>query len=435
MFRALNTAATGMSAQEQNVSAISNNIANLNTTGFKKGRTEFEDLLYETITEAGSKSSATTEYNVGLQIGTGAKVTAIRKEFSLGDPQLTNNPFDFMIRGQGFFGIIMPSGQVQYTRDGSFNVEKTGTLVDKNGYKVFPGLVFPPNTKSVHVSTDGKVDSYIEGQVEPVNIGQMPVFTFINPVGLKSMGRNLFRTTTSSGTAIQKYSGDISVRNVTFTYQNLAFTLIDEINFSVNSGEVLCISGQNGSGKSTLAKLLAGLLDPGQGHVLASGIDLQQLAPNWWRKQIIYLPQEPYFINGSIKENFNAFNPGLTTGEIRNLLVEVGLETLADESPGGLNQSLGKGGFNFSLGVRRRLALARALCHDGPLAILDEPTEGIDAIGASYVYKIMNGMVRNGKTIIACSHDREIIRGAHLFLDLNERPRPIIKDIKTNEPA
>ena len=207
MFRALNTAATGMSAQEQNVSSISNNIANLNTIGFKKGRTEFEDLLYETITEAGSKSSATTEYNVGLQIGTGAKVTAVRKEFSLGDPQLTNNPFDFMIRGQGFFGVIMPSGEVQYTRDGSFNVEKTGTLVDKNGYKVFPGLVFPPNTKSVHVSTDGKVDAYIEGQVEPINIGQMPVFTFINPVGLKSMGRNLFRTTTSSGAAIQNIAG------------------------------------------------------------------------------------------------------------------------------------------------------------------------------------------------------------------------------------
>ena len=207
MFRALNTAATGMSAQEQNVSAISNNIANLNTIGFKKGRTEFEDLLYETITEAGSKSSATTEYNVGLQIGTGAKVTAVRKEFSLGDPQLTNNPFDFMIRGQGFFGLIMPSGEVQYTRDGSFNVEKTGTLVDKNGYKVFPGLVFPPNTKSVHVSNDGKVDAYIEGQIDPVNIGQMPIFTFINPVGLKSMGRNLFRTTTSSGPAIQNIAG------------------------------------------------------------------------------------------------------------------------------------------------------------------------------------------------------------------------------------
>ena len=237
----------------------------------------------------------------------------------------------------------------------------------------------------------------------------------------------------TSGTAINKYSGNIEVRNMTFTYPNLGSTLIDEINFSVNGGDVLCISGRNGSGKTTLAKLLTGLLDPSRGQILVGGIDLQQIAPNWWRKQFMYLPQEPYFMNGSIRENFNAFNPDLTAQEIRKLLVDVGLESLADENPGGLDQPVGKAGTNFSLGVRRRLALARALSHDGPLAILDEPTEGIDAIGASYVYRIMNEMVRNGKTIIACSHDREIIRGAHLYLDLNERPRPVIKDINKDD--
>ena len=238
-----------------------------------------------------------------------------------------------------------------------------------------------------------------------------------------------------SGTAINNYSGNIEVKNMTFTYPNMGSTLIDEINFSVSAGEVLCISGRNGSGKTTLAKLLAGLLDPGRGQILAGGIDLQQIAPDWWRQAIMYLPQEPHFMNGSIRENFNAFNPDLTTPEIRKLLVDVGLEFLADESPGGLDQPVGKSGFNFSLGVRRRLALARALSHDGPLVILDEPTEGIDAIGASYVYKIMNEMVRNKKTIIACSHDRDIIRGAHLFLDLDEGPRPIIKDINKGENA
>ena len=238
-----------------------------------------------------------------------------------------------------------------------------------------------------------------------------------------------------SGTAINNYSGNIEVKNMTFTYPNMGSTLIDEINFSVSAGEVLCISGRNGSGKTTLAKLLAGLLDPGRGQILAGGIDLQQIAPDWWRQAIMYLPQEPHFMNGSIRENFNAFNPDLTTPEIRKLLVDVGLEFLADESPGGLDQPVGKSGFNFSLGVRRRLALARALSHDGPLVILDEPTEGIDAIGASYVYKIMNEMVRNKKTIIACSHDRDIIRGAHLFLDLDEGPRPIIKDINKDENA
>jgi ATP-binding cassette subfamily C protein LapB len=238
-----------------------------------------------------------------------------------------------------------------------------------------------------------------------------------------------------NGTAINKYSGDIEVKNMTFTYANFGSPLLDDINFSINAGEVLCISGHNSSGKTTLAKLLAGLLDPARGQILAGGVDLQQIAPDWWRQTIIYLPQEPYFMNGSIRENFNGFNPDLTTQEIRNLLVQVGLEALADESPSGLDQPVGKAGINFSLGVRRRLALARALSHDGPLAILDEPTEGIDAIGASYVYKIMNEMVRNKKTIIACSHDREIIRGAHLFLDLDEGPRPIIKDINKDETS
>ena len=209
--------------------------------------------------------------------------------------------------------------------------------------------------------------------------------------------------------------------------------ILNGISLSINAGETHAVMGPNGSGKTTLAKLLTGLLDPSRGQILAGGIDLQQIAPDWWRKQFIYLPQEPYFINGSIRENFNAFNPDLTAQEIRKLLVDVGLESLADENPGGLDQPVGKAGTNFSLGVRRRLALARALSHDGPLAILDEPTEGIDAIGASYVYRIMNEMVRNGKTIIACSHDREIIRGAHLFLDLNERPRPVIKDINKDD--
>ncbi len=236
-----------------------------------------------------------------------------------------------------------------------------------------------------------------------------------------------------SGTAINNYTGNIEIKNMTFTYPNLGSTLIDDLNFSVKAGEVLCISGRNGSGKTTLVRLISGLLEPSRGQILVGGIDLQQIAPDWWRKQIMYLPQEPYFMNGSIRENFNAFNPDLTAQEIRKFLVEVGLEALADESPGGLDQPAGKGGANFSLGVRRRLALARALSHGGPLAILDEPTEGIDNIGASYVYKVMNDMAANGKTIIACSHDREIIRGAHLFLDLNERPQPIIKDINKND--
>ncbi|WP_241558782.1 flagellar basal-body rod protein FlgG [Halobacteriovorax sp. HLS] len=210
MLRALNTAATGMAAQEMNVSTISNNIANVNTTGYKKQRTEIQDLLYETVTEAGSRSSVSTLNNVGVQIGSGAKVAGVRKEFSQGAPQITNNPFDLMINGEGFFGIVMPNNEVRYTRDGAFNVDSTGTLVNKQGYKLYPSFVFPPGVKSVNIAQDGSMEAYMSNQVEPVNLGQVPIFTFINPIGLKSTGMNLYAMTKSSGQAIQNIAGENS---------------------------------------------------------------------------------------------------------------------------------------------------------------------------------------------------------------------------------
>ncbi len=208
MMKALSTAASGMSAQETYVSTISNNIANVNTVGFKRGRTEIDDLGYETIQEPGARSSSSTTYNVGTQIGSGARVSAVRKEFTAGSAQVTNNPFDLMINGEGFFGIIMPNGELKFTRDGSFNVDAQGTLVNKQGYKVYPGFTFPPNTSSVMISENGKADAYVKGQAEPTGVGQIPVFTFVNPVGLKSTGANLYQISLSSGQPIQGIAGE-----------------------------------------------------------------------------------------------------------------------------------------------------------------------------------------------------------------------------------
>lgn len=207
MLRALNTAATGMAAQEMNVSTISNNIANVNTIGYKKNRTEFDTLLYQTVEEAGGRSDASTQYNVGTQIGSGTKVSAVRKEFSQGSPQITNNPFDLMINGDGFFGIIMPDQEVKYTRDGAFNVDNQGNLVSKNGYKVFPNIVIPTGTVQINISEDGLVEAFAKNQVEPTVVGQIPIFTFVNPVGLKSMGKNLYTITNSSGAPISNIAG------------------------------------------------------------------------------------------------------------------------------------------------------------------------------------------------------------------------------------
>lgn len=208
MIKALGIAATGMEAQESNVSNIANNISNVNTNGFKRGRTEFEDLLYETVQEPGAKSSNTTNYNIGIQYGSGAKVSAVNKIYEMGNPDITNNPFDFMISGDGFFGIIMPNNQVKYTRDGSFNLDAQGNLVTKKGHRVFPGLTVPPNTTNVNVSENGIVEAYQSGQVQPQNIGSIPVFTFVNPPGLKSAGGNLMDQTVASGAPIQNVPGE-----------------------------------------------------------------------------------------------------------------------------------------------------------------------------------------------------------------------------------
>ena len=207
-MRALNIAATGMEAQELTVSAISNNIANVNTVGYKRQRAETESLLYETIIRPGSRSSFNDRYNVGVQLGSGTKVSAVKKEFSIGTPKVTNNPFDLMIAGDGFFGLLLPDQSVAYTRDGAFSVSAEGILVDKQGHAVVPTLNFPTNTLTVSISESGLVEAYLKDQLDAVEIGQIPTFTFTNQTGLNALGRNLFKPTAASGPAINNIAGE-----------------------------------------------------------------------------------------------------------------------------------------------------------------------------------------------------------------------------------
>jgi len=207
MIRALHTAASGMASQEANVNTISNNLANVNTTGFKKARTEFDDLLYETVQEAGARSSSDSEYNVGIQVGSGSKVSATRKQHTQGSPQMTNNPYDLMVNGEGFFGVIGNNGEMKYTRDGSFNVDAQGNLVTRAGQRVFPGIQVPPNIMSINIAENGIVEAFLRNSPEPINLGQIPVFTFVNPTGMRSEGGNLLAATQASGQAIQGVPG------------------------------------------------------------------------------------------------------------------------------------------------------------------------------------------------------------------------------------
>lgn len=207
MMRALNTAASGMVAQDAQISSISNNIANSNTTAFKRERAEFEDLQYQTVKEAGARSDANTMYQVGLQIGSGSKVAGVKREFTEGSPLITNEPYDLMIRGDGFFGIMMPDGTLSYSRNGAFTVDYQGNLVTGKGYRVFPGIQFPPNSLYIGISDNGTVEVNVKNQKEPLNLGQIPIFTFINQGGLKATGGNLYRETRASGAPIQMVAG------------------------------------------------------------------------------------------------------------------------------------------------------------------------------------------------------------------------------------
>lgn len=207
MIRALNTAATGMAAQEQQVNTISNNIANANTTGYKAQRTEFEDLLYETVEEAGGRSSGDSQYTVGHQVGSGSRVTATRRMLDMGSPQITNRPYDLMIMGDGYFGV-QAKNEILYTRDGSFTVDAQGILKTKAGYALLPNITVPPNTKHLNISEDGKVEAFLTNGQAPVQLGQIPVFTFVNPAGLSSVGGNLARITPASGTPNEHIPGN-----------------------------------------------------------------------------------------------------------------------------------------------------------------------------------------------------------------------------------
>ena len=198
-MRALWTAATGMEGQQIEIDNIANNLANTNTTGFKESRVNFEDLFYQTIKSPGAYSSEYTQSPTGIQIGLGSKVSSIEKEFSQGDLQQTSNPLDIAISGQGFFQVQMPDGETAYTRDGTFDTNSQGQLVDSNGYPLIPSITIPPNATSVSISENGTVTAVISGQTNPAQVGNITLANFINPAGLNSVGSNLFLQTSASG--------------------------------------------------------------------------------------------------------------------------------------------------------------------------------------------------------------------------------------------
>src|SRR5574344_143615 len=204
MVRSLWNAATGMNGQQMNIDTISNNLSNVNTTGFKQHRAEFEDLVYQNVKLAGTPATEDTVTPVGIQMGSGVKVGATQRIMSQGSLQSTGVDTDVAIVGDGFFGVQQYDGSWAYTRDGSFKVDMTGQLVTSNGLRVIPEIIMPEGfqLETLAISDDGRVNVLENGQQDPVEVGQLELYRFPNSVGLENLGDNLYKVTNASGAPI-----------------------------------------------------------------------------------------------------------------------------------------------------------------------------------------------------------------------------------------
>ncbi len=209
MMRSLWTAASGMVGQQFNIDTIANNLSNVNTTGFKKNRPDFEDLLYHTVRMAGTPATEETLVPVGVQVGHGVKVGATQKIHTQGSLQNTGNVGDIAIQGEGFFRVLLYDGSFAYTRDGSFKIDSNGQFVDSNGYRLIPEVVLPEGfiRESVNISQDGRVTTRLPGLDDPIDVGQLELYRFVNPAGLQAIGDNLYRVSSASGDPIGAQPG------------------------------------------------------------------------------------------------------------------------------------------------------------------------------------------------------------------------------------
>jgi len=197
--RALWVAKSGLDAQQTRMAVIANNLANVNTTGFKKARPIFEDLLYQNVRQVGASSSQDTQLPTGLQLGTGVRVVATEKLHTQGNIVQTENSLDVSIQGRGYLQVLMPNGDVNYTRDGSFKLDSTGQMVNSNGMPVEPAISIPEDAISITIGTDGVVSVLQPGSSIPAQVGQIETVSFVNPSGLEPIGANLFRESVASG--------------------------------------------------------------------------------------------------------------------------------------------------------------------------------------------------------------------------------------------
>jgi len=229
MMRTLWTSATGMQAQQLTIDTIANNLANVNTSGFKKSRAEFQDLMYETLRSPGAPIAG-SQVPSGIQLGHGVRPVSTQREFSMGSLKNTRSPLDLAIEGKGFFQIVLPDGNTAYTRSGSFQLDSAGSMVTPDGYRLSPDIVIPTDALSISIESDGTVSVTQPGQTSSSEVGVIELALFSNPGGLKGLGRNLFQETDSSGVPTTGSPGEEGRGNVAQGFLEMSnISVVDEM--------------------------------------------------------------------------------------------------------------------------------------------------------------------------------------------------------------
>jgi flagellar basal-body rod protein FlgG len=221
-----------MAAQQMNVDNIANNLANVNTTGFKKSKLEFQDIMYQSLRRPGVTTATGSTVPASLDVGYGTKPIATTRQFSVGEMQQTGNPLDMAIQGDGFFQITMPDGTVAYTRDGTFKFSAEGQLVTSDGFYLTPEISIPEDATSISIGFDGRFSVIQAGSNDPVELGQIELARFINPAGLSAIGHNLFQETPASGAALTAVPGESGLGQIQQGY--LEMSNVDVVNEMVN---------------------------------------------------------------------------------------------------------------------------------------------------------------------------------------------------------
>ncbi len=233
---------------------------------------------------------------------------------------------------------------------------------------------------------------------------------------------------TVEGTSLLRYEGRLEFKDLAFAYPGGTGPLFENLSLVLSAGDVLVVTGANGAGKTTFARQVAGLLSPTRGAILADGVDLRQFPPQWWRRQMVFVPQEPEFFDGTLAENLTTLAPDLPAEHLRLLIDQSGLAEFVDHHPRGLHMFITQGGRNLSLGIRRRLAVVRALTTRGRLVVVDEPMEGLDAQGCAIMNGTLTALRRQGCTMILCCQIAPAgLGGSATFLDLDAKPEPRIR--------